>query len=342
MHPLPRRAFLARLPASLGGATVALSRFLPNAPASIGGSIAAATAGCLSGCSGAGNASDDTPERVWGRSGFSNGRFQKPRAIAIDRNDCLYIVDLTARIQVFDIDGNYLRGWKTPESDLGRPTGMSIIDDELFVADTHYYRVLVYDLQGNLKRQFSGGSNANERFGLVTDIARSPAGTYYVSEYGDVDRIHAIAPDGSYLGHFGKTGQNEAEFVRPQAIAFSSDGTLWVADACNHRLQQFQIDGSRAKLLRIVGNQGDAAGQFHYPYGLTIAPDNSILVCEWGNQRVQRLDANGSPRATWGRPGRQPGQLNQPWSLALDRQSRITVLDSLSHRVQRFRFADWG
>src|SRR3989304_3251928 len=56
---------------------------------------------------------DDRLEKVWGRIGIGNGRFQKPRAIAIDAEDRLYIVDMTARIQAFDRDGNFLRVWKT-------------------------------------------------------------------------------------------------------------------------------------------------------------------------------------------------------------------------------------
>jgi hypothetical protein len=53
-------------------------------------------------------------EAVWGRLGTSEGRFQKPRAIAIDRHDHLYIVDMTARIQVLTTDGQFLRQWPTP------------------------------------------------------------------------------------------------------------------------------------------------------------------------------------------------------------------------------------
>jgi hypothetical protein len=34
--------------------------------------------------------------------------------VAIDAQDNLYLVDMTARIQVFDAEGNYLRGWETP------------------------------------------------------------------------------------------------------------------------------------------------------------------------------------------------------------------------------------
>ena len=73
-----------------------------------------------------GSASTDPPEKVWGKLGAGNGQFSKPRAIAIDDKDQLYIVDMTARIQVFDADGNFIRGWQTPEHTNGRPTGLTI------------------------------------------------------------------------------------------------------------------------------------------------------------------------------------------------------------------------
>ena len=59
---------------------------------------------------------------MWGSLGAGKGQFSKPRAIAIDDKDQLYIVDMTARIQVFDADGNFIRGWQTPEQQTaGRP-----------------------------------------------------------------------------------------------------------------------------------------------------------------------------------------------------------------------------
>src|SRR5205085_8487111 len=84
-----------------------------------------ATTLVISGCTGGGS-SDGKLEAVWGRHGISAGRLQKPRAMAIDDKDQLYIVDMTARIQVFTRDGEFIRGWQTPEHERGRPTGLSI------------------------------------------------------------------------------------------------------------------------------------------------------------------------------------------------------------------------
>ena len=97
----------------------------------------------LAGCQPAGPGS--LPDAVWGRHGVSEGRFEKPRAMAIDGSQRIFIVDMTARIQAFDLEGHYLFGWQTPEHEHGKPTGLSIArNGDIWVADTHYYRLLRY------------------------------------------------------------------------------------------------------------------------------------------------------------------------------------------------------
>ena len=64
--------------------------------------VATSALGCIGSPGGSGQ-----PDLVWGKQGLSNGDFQKPRGIAISSKDEIYIVDMTARIQVFDLDGNF-------------------------------------------------------------------------------------------------------------------------------------------------------------------------------------------------------------------------------------------
>src|SRR5215204_792266 len=72
--------------------------------------LAAATGifAAMGGCS-TDSKAERPPQKVWGSLGGGKGQFSKPRAIAIDKDDQLYIVDMTARIQVFDADGNFIR-----------------------------------------------------------------------------------------------------------------------------------------------------------------------------------------------------------------------------------------
>ena len=179
--------------------------------------------------------------------------------MAIDKQDRLYIVDMTARIQVFDRDGNFIRSWQTPDHEHGRPTGMSIDrDGNLVVADTHYYQVLFYSPEGELLRKIGGtmGHGPGE-FGLVTDIVEDKAGNYYVSEYGDYDRVQKFDHDGKFILQWGTHGEDPGQFSRPQGLAIDEFDHIWVADACNHRVQVFDSAGH---LLSLWGQCGPALG----------------------------------------------------------------------------------
>jgi DNA-binding beta-propeller fold protein YncE len=291
----------------------------------------------LSGCIGGGDGGE--PELIWGKQGIAPGQLEKPRAIAIDANDQLYLVDMTGRIQVYDADGKYLRGWRTPATVNGRPTGLSISKaGRVLVPDTHYYRVLVYESDGRPVEGATMGGVAGRgpgEFGWVTDVAEDSQGNIYVSEYGENDRIQKFSPEGKFLLQWGGNGEELGQFRRPQSMAIDAHDNVWVADACNHRIQVFDGQG---KLVRHWGVEGTAPGQLYYPYGLILGPEGTVYVCEYGNHRVQKFTPDGQSLGCWGTHGRGPGQLFNPWAIALDSQGRLHVLDSSNHRVQRVRF----
>jgi sugar lactone lactonase YvrE len=271
---------------------------------------------------------------MWGRRGVSDGRLQKPRAMAVDRQDRLYIIDMTARIQVFDADGKFLRKWQTPAHANGRPTGVGIDrSGRVLVPDTHYFRLLIYTPDGDLV-QTIGGTNGNGpgEFGFLTDAVEDSRGNYYVSEYGEYDRIQKFTHDGQYVLEWGGHGSAPGEFIRPQSMAIDEQDRIWVADACNHRIQVFDTEG---KLLFLWGRQGSAPGELYYPYGIAFDTEGALVVCEYGNHRVQRFTPDGTSLGCWGAQGRKKGQLFNPWALAADGEGRIHVLDTNNHRVQR-------
>ena len=275
---------------------------------------------------------------MWGQFGRDDGSFTKPRALAIDKNDQLFVVDRSGRIQVFDADGNFVRKWWLPKYKNGMPSGLSIDrDGNLLVADTHYYRMLVFKPDGTLlKDRTIGGKRGFKpgEFNLVTDVDRDSKGNYYIAEYGEHDRIQKFSKEGKFILQWGKLGRERGEFVRPQSIAIDKDDNIWVADACNHRLQVFSNEG---KLLKVIGKEGSEPGQLNYPYDLCLDGKGHVYVCEFGNSRVQKMTLDGKSVATWGTYGREQGQLSRPWALARDTKGRIHVIDTYNHRVQRIR-----
>jgi DNA-binding beta-propeller fold protein YncE len=277
------------------------------------------------------------PDLVWGLHGVQFGHLYKPRVAAFDATDHLFLADLTDRIQVFDRDGHYLRGWRTPEFNVDGPSGLTVDRfGRLLVADTHFYRVLVYSEAGELLFQLGDGVQGTTpgRFGYPTDVVIDRAGNFYVAEYGENDRIQVFSPERTWLRQWGGHGYEPGEFLKPRALAIDAHDQLYVADSCNHRIQVFDIEGN---LLRSWGSRGDRPGQMSYPYDIAIGPDGCLYVCEYGNHRVQKFTAEGQSLGLWGSPGRGPGQLYNPYALAVDSRGEVSVIDSNNHRVQRFR-----
>ncbi len=290
----------------------------------------AALAGCDPGGAG-------VPDLVWGIHGRKPGWIQKPRAAAFDKADNLYLVDLTDRIQVFDREGGYLRGWRMPDFNVDGPSGVSFDrQGRLLVADTHFYRVLVFSPEGEILLQIGDGVQGSTpgRFGYPCDVVADKAGNFYVADYGENDRVQVFSPEGKWLRQWGGHGYEPGQFLRPRALAIDDDDRIYVADSGANRIQVFDTQG---KLLRSWGTRGSAPGELNFPYDVAIGPDGSVYVCEYSNHRVQKFRPDGTSLGTWGESGRGPGQLYNPWALAVDSRGDVSVVDSNNHRIQRFR-----
>jgi DNA-binding beta-propeller fold protein YncE len=279
------------------------------------------------------------PELVWGRHGVQGGDLATPRAIAIDAQDRLYLVDMTARIQVFDRDGKYLgQTWTTPDYRRGRPSGLSISHDgNLLVSDSHYHCLRIYSPEGKLLRTLGEGGTGPKKLSYVSDAVQDEDGYFYVAEFGDNQRITKLDAAGKYLCSWGSPGSEPGQFARIRALALGPDGYLYAADACNHRIQVFTRGG---QLVRCWGVAGSEPGQLSYPYDLAFSRGRApnLYVVEYGNSRVQKFTPEGQSLGCWGGPGREPGRLCNPWALAVDSQGRVHVIDSNNDRVQRIRF----
>lgn len=272
------------------------------------------------------------PLLLFGRSGAGPVEFNYPRAAAFAPDGRLYVVDKGGRIQALEPGGEFALDWRMPQIEAGKPTGLCVgPDGRVYIADTHYARVCIFSPEGRLLEQFGSFGDGPGQFRLPTDVAIARDGRIFVSEYGGNDRISRFSPRYEFELAFGGPDAGVDRLRRPQCLRFDGDGTLWVADACNHRIVRFDADG---RLLAAFGRLGEAPGELRFPYSLDLLSDGTLVVCEYGNNRVQRFDRQGRSLGVWGRPGRGSGELAYPWALATGAQDRVYVIDSGNNRVQ--------
>lgn len=231
----------------------------------------------------------------FGTSGYGPGQFRTPRGVAYDEERrVFYVVDKEARIQRFGENGEPQASWRMPEFTVGKPVGLSVHPDgRVFVADTHYNRVMVFDSDGHELARFGAYGKEPGHFIYPTDIAFGNDGRIYVGEYGGNDRVQIFSPTFEVVGSIGAAGVEEGQFSRPQGLAFDRTANeLYVADSNNHRIVVYGPDGDR---LRQFGVAGIEVGQLSYPRGIVFCGDGSIMVVEFGNHRVQRFVARAGP-----------------------------------------------
>lgn len=287
----------------------------------------------LAGCFGDSSRTSQ-PLDHFGKAGRGPGEFSYPRAAVAAAGGLCFVVDKAGRIQCLTQQGEPVREWRMPEIYAGKPTGLGLHPDQkLYVADTHYARVMIYSFQGELLDQFGSWGDGRGMFRLPTDVAIDRNGFIYVSEYGGNDRVSKFTPDHEYVLSFGGPDSGRARLSRPQGVCCDPDGTLWVADASNHRICHFDADGV---FLGAFGRLGSGPGELRFPYNVELLSDGTLVVCEYGNNRVQRFDRDGNSLGIWGEAGRSPGQLAYPWALTVLEHDRILVVDSGNNRMQIF------
>ncbi|MEA2675139.1 MAG: tripartite motif-containing protein 71, partial [Chloroflexota bacterium] len=146
--------------------------------------------------------------------------------------------------------------------------------------------------------------------------------------------------DGKYLEAWGKFGTGDGEFNLRRAngdgygsVAFAADGSFYVLDVGNERVQVFDKD---RKFVRAWGTFGPDAGQFVDPVGIVVAPDGSICVLDDARGVIERFDKNGKVLATYNAfPNASTGE-NTANALAIDSKGNFYVSDIDPEQVDRF------
>lgn len=196
----------------------------------------------------------------------------EPAALAVDDQGRLYIADQSNhRIRMVDLETCVIQtvagtGVATYDGDgkpavdtaLAGPSGLALVADRLYIADTFNGRVRCVELSS----------------GLMTTVA-GDGGVYRYESPSD-------APSPS--------------LSRPTGIAFDHEGRLFVTDSDNHVIRQWDRESMVAVCMagqgvpRYSGDGGAAreAG-LCYPFGIVADRDGTLLVADTFNHRIRML-----------------------------------------------------
>ncbi len=165
-------------------------------------------------------------------------------------------------------------------------------------------------------------------------------GSLFVADTGN-HRIQHLSPDGSLIAQWGGfSGTDPAAappgtFNEPWGLGMGPDGSIYVADTWNHRVQKFSPDGEFLATWGYFGT-AEAPEAFWGPRDVEVDDQGRVFVTDTGNKRIVVFDEQGNYLTQFGQAGLSPGEFDEPTGLAIDDQGRLYVADTWNQRVQVF------
>jgi DNA-binding beta-propeller fold protein YncE len=136
--------------------------------------------------------------------------------------------------------------------------------------------------------------------------------------------FRSLNSSGQLLAEWGSTGTEAGQFSAgghsgPEMLALDADGSVFVTDPDNDRIQKFDSDGHFLAMIGTPGTQGQ--GQFESPYSVALDGQGNIYVADF--HFIQKFNSDGQFLTQWSNT---EGDLRQAGFMTVDTQGNIYVI----------------
>jgi RHS repeat-associated protein len=263
----------------------------------------------------------------FGSFGTGLGRFQRAVDVEVDDDGNAWVADaVNNRVQVFTAAGEYIGKFGEKGSGAGQfntDWWLRIAlgeNDDVWVVDQGSHRVQQWS-----KTAFSPA--ANRSFDSSFGSSGSGNGQFNVATDVEVDptdgTIWVTDDDNDRVQHFSASGQYIGQFKScndPAAVEADSGGDLVVVCSSADKVHKYNNKGELLKQL--VSASGSGSGQVRFPLDLALDSQESFWIADNENDRLDKFDAAGNFIKSTA-----AGVVNRPWGVDVAPNGRIWVAE---------------
>jgi predicted membrane-bound mannosyltransferase/sugar lactone lactonase YvrE len=186
----------------------------------------------------------------------------------------------------------------------------------------------------------SKGGSAEGDLNEPRGVRVAQDGTIYVADSNN-NRIQQFSQTGELINSWGVYAnilEGDAPggtLNQPWDVVTGKDGSVYVVDTFNHRIQKFTSNGQFVKTLGVFA-QGTGPDTIWGPRGIAIGLDGNVIIADTGNKRVVIYDKDLNYVTQFGGAGFEAGQFDEPVGIDVSDTGVIAVADTWNRRVQLF------
>lgn len=267
--------------------------------------------------------------------GFDGDLLRRPTGVAFDADGNIYVADTgKKRIVEFDPNGEFIRVFGEAGKEmlqLWDPIDVAVLPDgRSYVVDKTQDKLVEFDQTGRAVR-------AIEVEEAPLSVTVTDENLFVTTESG----VLIADLDGNLLTGYILRGKEPGSFDRPGGVTVGEDGTLYIADSLNYRVQALSTSGEPLWQYgepldpsTAVMNDSETR-KFGLPSNITMDENGLIYVVDGLNHELVVLDTTGEKIETIGDMGDADGAFYYPDGIDYN-DGRLVVADKFNDRVSIF------
>jgi DNA-binding beta-propeller fold protein YncE len=243
--------------------------------------------------------------------------------MAVEPSGNLVVSDSKRRtLMRFDSTGHLLSEWgpRFADTQLTEPAGVAVSNDGYYVIDRGTPRILHIDAAGQLRGIFN--LEPLSPYGL-NGLAVDQAGNLYAADTGR-NRILVFSPNGQLIKQVGRGGADLGGFTQPMMLAFAPDGSFFVADFENNRVERWDASFEAT----------NAWSTGFHSFGIAVDPTGRVFVPDPDHRRVEVFSPQGATLGEIGAPSTPTIDVS-PRQVAIARAGQPSVFVLGNDGIQR-------
>lgn len=269
--------------------------------------------------------------------GFEGDLLRRPSGVAVAANGDIYVADTgKRRIVVFNADGNYVTTYGDQgkeKNQIWEPISVAVSPDgRSYVVDKGQKKMILYDSAHKPIKEIVFKDEAPLSVNVANNLifVTTPSGVLI----GNLD--------GEISTGFINRGKDPGQYDMPGGVAVGTDGTLYVADSLNYRIQAIDKQG---KSIWQYGkpvpadqavNYNGPDRKFGLPASIAIDERGFLYVADGLSSELVVLNNKGELVETVGDVGHNDGTFYYPEGITYG-DGRLVVADKFNDRIEVFR-----